>query len=150
MWGLGFNFASYHGNGNVAGLASGSDGSINAVYEYGPFGEGIRVTSSLAKTNLTIRFSTKYMDDESELAYYGYRYYKLSMGIWIRRDSAGERGGLNLYGFCRNSPIESIDVLGLNSATDVHEVWSGKNIQWFLASFGGIGKLFIAAHRFQH
>jgi len=37
-----------------------------------------------------IRFSTKYDDDESDLLYYGYRYYKPSTGTWLSRDPLGE------------------------------------------------------------
>ena len=43
-------------------------------------------------------------DDETELLYYGYRYYNASTGRWISRDPIDEQGGLNLYGFvCRQS-----------------------------------------------
>jgi hypothetical protein len=38
----GTHFASYDGNGNVVALASATDSSISARYEYGPFGEVIR------------------------------------------------------------------------------------------------------------
>ncbi len=108
-----FHFAGYDGNGNVAGLVGGATGTINAAYEYGPFGEPLRVTSSLAKTNLTIRFSSKYTDDESDLIYYGHRYYTPSMGRWINRDPIEEQGGLTLYGFVKNNAPNSFDRFGL-------------------------------------
>jgi hypothetical protein len=38
----------------------------------GPFGEVIRATGPMAKTN-PFRFSTKYQDDQTDLLYYGYR-----------------------------------------------------------------------------
>ena len=78
----------------------------------GPFGEVIRSTGPMAKAN-PIRFSTKYDDDESDLLYYGYRYYKPSTGGWLSRDPADEEGGENLYGFVANSPINDADGLGL-------------------------------------
>jgi hypothetical protein len=56
-------------NGNVAGLVNGHSGVISAWYEYGPFGEPIRVSGSMGKAN-PIRWSTKYMDDTSEFVYY--------------------------------------------------------------------------------
>ena len=34
--------------------------------------------------------STKYFDDETELVYYGYRYYNPGTGRWTRRDPIGE------------------------------------------------------------
>ena len=83
------------------------------LYVYGPFGEVIRSTGPMAKAN-PIRFSTKYQDDESDLLYYGYRYYKASTGTWVSRDPKEERGGDNLYCFIRNSPENHIDRLGLD------------------------------------
>jgi hypothetical protein len=59
-------FPAFDGNGNVAGLINAADGTGSASYEYGPFGETIRLTGLLAKNN-PIRFSTKYQDDESDL-----------------------------------------------------------------------------------
>ena len=40
--------------------------------------------------------STKYFDDETELAYYGYRYYSPEMGRFISRDPIGERSKKSL------------------------------------------------------
>jgi RHS repeat-associated protein len=62
----------------------------------------------MAKAN-PIRFSTKYQDDESDLLYYGYRYYKPSTGTWLNRDPKGEDGGLNLYVNVGNNEISRVD-----------------------------------------
>ena len=78
----------------------------------GPFGEVIRQTGPMAKVN-PIRFSTKYQDDESDLLYYGYRYYKASTGTWVSRDPSGEKNGKNLYGFAENNAPNKFDTLGL-------------------------------------
>jgi len=59
------------------------------------------------------RFSTKYYDAEIGLYYYGYRYYSPSMGRWLNRDPIEEQGGLNLYGFVGNNPVDRWDFLGL-------------------------------------
>jgi len=89
----------------------------------GPFGEVIRQTGPMAKAN-PIRFSTKYQDDESDLLYYGYRFYKPSTGTWSSRDPIEEHGGKNIYAFVQNNPVGHIDVLGQhinvhNHTTDV-------------------------------
>jgi RHS repeat-associated protein len=68
----------------------------------------------MAKLN-PFRFSTKYDDDETDLLYYGYRYYNPSTGRWISRDPIGEKGGYNLYVFTDGDPINYLDVLGLNA-----------------------------------
>jgi RHS repeat-associated protein len=109
----GVHFAANDGNGNVAALVKGTDGTISAQYEYGPFAEPIRVTGAMGKTN-PIRFSTKYTDDESDFLYYGFRYYYPSTGRWIIRDLIVERGGANLYQFINNVGPNGWDLNGLN------------------------------------
>jgi RHS repeat-associated protein len=110
-------FVAFDGNGNVAGLVNAGDGTLLAQYEYGPFGEVIRATGPMAKAN-PFRFSTKYQDDETDLLYYGYRYYSASTGRWLSRDPIGERGGSNLYRFNVGNPISHIDKLGLLTETE--------------------------------
>ena len=58
------------------------DDRRGANYEYGPFGEVLRVSGSQSAQN-PFRFSTKFTDDESGLVYYGYRYYNPYWGRWI-------------------------------------------------------------------
>jgi RHS repeat-associated protein len=67
----------------------------------------------MAKAN-PFRFSTKYQDDETDLLYYGYRYYSASTGRWVSEDPIGTRGGPNLYGFVANTATDRIDRLGLD------------------------------------
>ena len=104
------SFPAFDGNGNVAALVNAADGTTLANYEYGPFGEPIRITSSMAKNN-PFRFSTKYQDDESDLLYYGYRYYKPSTGSWLSRDQADSEN--NPYLFTKNNALSAYDSLGL-------------------------------------
>jgi RHS repeat-associated protein len=66
----------------------------------------------MAKAN-PFRFSAKYQDDETELLYYGYRYYSASTGRWLSRDPLGERGGINLLGLGQEDVVNGIDSLGL-------------------------------------
>ena len=105
-------FAAYDGNGNVTGLIDGTTGTTSSQYEYGPFGETIRLTPN-ANNQSPFRFSTKYTDDESDLLYYGFRYYNPSTGRWLSRDPLGEQGGVNLHGFVGNNPANETDILGL-------------------------------------
>jgi RHS repeat-associated protein len=60
---------------------------------------------SVAKSTENQRFS-------GVAKYYGYRYYHPQTGRWINKDPIEESGGLNLYGFVGNDPINSIDVMG--------------------------------------
>jgi RHS repeat-associated protein len=95
----------------VARLVNVADGSTVVQYEYEPFGEVLRATGLIAKTN-PFRFSTKYQDDESDLCYYGFRYYSASTGRWLSRDPFEETGGYNLYSIDNNDDISKIDMLG--------------------------------------
>jgi|GEM_PF-1533672 len=110
------HFVAYDGNGNIKGLVNAADGTISARYDYGPFGELIRQTGPMSKAN-PIRFSTKYTDDETDLLYYGYRYYNPSTGRWLSRDPINEKGGLNLYVFLGNDGVDRVDFLGLRKVT---------------------------------
>ena len=105
-------FPTFDGNGNVTALVNAQDGGITAQYEYGPFGEVLRATGSMAKINV-FRFSTKFQDDEGDLLYYGYRYYNSAVGKWLSRDASGEGVTPNLYCPVKNSLLNSADFLGL-------------------------------------
>jgi len=85
---------------------------LAAQYDYGPFGEVLHLTGPSARAN-PFRFSTKYQDDESDLLYYGYRYYNASTGRWLSRDPLEEQGGNNLYNMVGNDSVDSFDILGM-------------------------------------
>jgi len=104
-------FLAYDGNGNTAALANAADGTIAARYEYGPFGEPIRTSDGGAKEN-PFRFSTKFSDDESDLVYYGYRFYSPIAARWQTRDPIGESGGQHLYTFVQNDALNQVDPTG--------------------------------------
>ncbi len=112
-----YHFTAYDESGNITALVK-SDGSTSANYEYDPFGQTIRITGSLAKAN-PLRFSTKFTDDETDLIYYGYRYYHPSLGRWINRDPIGEDGGIDIYAFVLNNPINGIDTDGRVTFADL-------------------------------
>jgi RHS repeat-associated protein len=119
---------AYDGNGNVVALfdgaaSGGSAGSCVAAYEYNPYGEFLRCEGSYARTN-PFRFSTKFTDDDTGLVYYGRRYYSPSQGRFLGRDPKMEKGGLNLYGFVTNNPINSWDYLGMEP--DYHPTTPGE------------------------
>ena len=100
------------GNGNIVAYHNAADGTLSAEYDYGPFGERLQATGPL-HDQFPHRFSTKYQDPETRLLYYGHRYYNPETGRWLSRDPIGEDGGLNLYGFVGNDPVNFVDLLGL-------------------------------------
>jgi RHS repeat-associated protein len=104
------HFCAYDGNGNIVALSAASDGSATARYEYGPFGEPIRMTGPAAPLD-PFRFSTKRTCNTTDLVLYEYRVYKPSIGRWANRDPIEEEGGLNLYAYVGNDPVNEFDPL---------------------------------------
>jgi RHS repeat-associated protein len=117
----GVHFCAFDGNGNVETLVNSANGDIVATYAYGPFGEALRATGVMAKINC-FRFSTKYQDDETDLLYYGYRYFKAAEGVWLDRDPIEEQGGVNLYSFGFNDSINGIDTDGRDTVSLVYRI----------------------------
>jgi len=122
----GTHFVAYDGNGNVMALFSATTGTDTARYEYGPFGEPIRITGPVAALN-PFRFSTKRTDNTTDLVLYEYRVYSPTLSRWPNRDPLGEpgfellrgkkpsflAGGPNKHLFVQNNPVSIIDPLGL-------------------------------------
>jgi len=108
----GTQFAAYDGNGNIVALSAASDGSATARYEYGPFGEPIRITGPAAALK-PFRFSTKRTDPTTDLVLYEYRIYNPSAGRWLCRDPLGEEDGAARYVFVAQEPVNHWDYPGL-------------------------------------
>ena len=51
----------------------------------------------------------------SGVRYYGFRFYSPGQGRFLNRDPIEEAGGLNLYAFVGNDPVNAMDFLGLSA-----------------------------------
>jgi len=105
---------AYDANGNVTEYVD-SSGNAVAHYAYDAYGNTIAQSGPMAP-NMTQRFSTKYYDGEylgTDMYRYEQRIYAPRLHRWLSTDPIGERGGLNLYGFCGNDPINKWDYLGM-------------------------------------
>jgi RHS repeat-associated protein len=104
--------AYYHtdGSGNVTALVDSAQ-QVAARYQYDPYGNLLGLSGSMAEAN-AYRFSSKEFHATSGLYYYGYRFYAPSLQRWINRDPIGEWGGVNLYCFVANDPLDLFDTLG--------------------------------------
>ena len=108
-------YPTFDGNGNVSEYLT-SAATFAAHFEYDPFGNTVVNTDSAEL--FTYRFSTKPLDSETGLYYYGYRYYDPVTGRWPSRDPIEEQGGKNLYVFVRNCVTDRWDILGCSEDCD--------------------------------
>src|SRR5947199_3230180 len=89
-----------------------------ASYRYDPYGNIISSGGGPLSSANVYRFSSKEIHPNSGFYYYGYRFYDPGLQRWLNRDPVGERGGLNLYRFCKHRPVMEVDPLGLSPCTD--------------------------------
>jgi RHS repeat-associated protein len=99
----------YDGKGNVTAVIDSNQNPV-ATYAYDEFG---KVASKTGTLDQPFQFSTKFFDNETGLNYYGYRFYSPALGRWISRDPLEEEGGINLYAFVENDPVNGVDPWGL-------------------------------------
>ena len=88
-----------------------STGAIVWEAQYLPFGKVVVSPSSTIHNN--IRFPGQYYDPETGLHYNWHRYYDPETGRYLTPDPIGLAGGINLYGYTLNNPINKIDPKGL-------------------------------------
>jgi RHS repeat-associated protein len=97
-------------NGNITDYVN-TNGAVVAHREFDAYGNTLVAIGAMVN-DFHFWFSSKYLDQETGLYYYGYRYYSPELGRWPSRDPIGEVGGLNQYGFLGNYPVSAIDPLG--------------------------------------
>jgi RHS repeat-associated protein len=110
----------YDGNGNAITWVNATTGALAGALEYGAFGESVLATG--VGVTQSYGFSTKYLDRETGMNYYGLRYCNPYTGRWLNRDPAGEAGGINWYGMLTNDPVNKLDYLGLWSDTEHYDL----------------------------
>ena len=129
----------YDANGNITAYVNAS-GAVVARYTYDCFGNVISSSGEQAG-DFRFGFSTKCQDEATGLLLYEYRCYSPVLGRWMTRDPIGERGGLNLYGFCESDPIDNYDYLGLMISPivippDPRNAWMAFSVLYFRARKG--------------
>ncbi len=96
---------------------------------YMPFGEAV-ITTETVKNNF--RFPGQYYDQETGLHYNYHRYYDPAVGRYISADPIGIKGGINLFAYVENNPVNSIDPMGL-SGCGPGERWG----DWLIPDYPG-------------
>ncbi len=96
-------------------MATDTSGNVVGEYAYTTFGEQL---SSVGDFVPRFTFSSKERD-ASGLVYHGFRYYCPVLCRWLNEDPIRESGGLNLYQFCWNDPVNRVDPWGDNPIKEV-------------------------------
>jgi len=102
-------------------LVNATDLAMRARYDYDPYGKRTKLAGDL---DCDFGFTGHY-EHPTGLTFAPLRAYDSRLGRWLSRDPLGEEGGINLYGYVGNSPVNSWDSLGL-SEKDAYEIVVGR------------------------
>ena len=98
-------------NMNVTALLN-STGSCLARWTYDSYDQPTRTYGSSDYSN-EILFAGYRYDSETGLYHVRHRAYHPGLGRWLNQDPIGELGGINLYAYVLNDPLNLIDPYGL-------------------------------------
>lgn len=121
-----FYYYLYNLQGDVIALADASTGKLVATYTYDAWGKIVKINDKspdeVASTNIAninpFRYRGYYYDTETGLYYLETRYYDPDTGRFINEDVFVTTDyinslGSNLFAYCNNNPINSVDKYGM-------------------------------------
>ena len=109
----GANIYYYHadGLGSIVALTD-TTGSVVQTYSYDSFGNMTKTTD----ISQPYTYTGREHDPETGLYFYRARYYDPKAGRFLTRDPIGFKGGINVYAYVKNNPINKKDPRGLIDA----------------------------------
>lgn len=106
----------YDGLGSTRQLTD-DNGAVVASYTYDGYGNPI--SSSGAITNMYGFTGEQQYGEADNLVYLRARYYEASLGRFINRDPIRYGGGMNMYVYVHNNPINFVNPLGLVTSNEI-------------------------------
>jgi RHS repeat-associated protein len=97
-------YAQQDAQGSVVAITD-ATGKLTTRYAYGPYGESSTLTG-------VARFTGRRIDPETGLYYYRARMYSPALGRFLQQDPIGTSGGVNLYAYVGNDPVNLVDPMG--------------------------------------
>ena len=101
-------FGGQLGSYNNGGFVANTQDAVGWSGQFGGYTDQETVTPPGAGTDPLKRFP---------LVLLGHRYYDPGAGRFLNRDPEGMEGGVNVYAYCRNNPINRADPSGLDGVT---------------------------------
>ena len=99
--------------GSVRELVNVGDLAMRARYDFDPYGQRTKLGGDL---DSDFGFTGHYEHLPTGLTLAPFRAYSAPLGRWLSRDPIGEEGGLNLYGYVSDNPINNYDVFGFDES----------------------------------
>jgi RHS repeat-associated protein len=103
---------------SVIALADAS-GTVVESYEYDAWGNptvcdasGSEISNGQSQVGNRYLWQGREYDYETRLYYFRARWYNPETGRWLSKDPIGISGGLNMYVFCGNNPVNFVDPFG--------------------------------------
>jgi RHS repeat-associated protein len=96
---------------NITSVVRASDNSVQASYDYTPFGT-LR-SGWFDNVGNSLQFAARQYDTETGLIYFRARYYDPQVARFVSEDPLGLGGGINPYVYAGNDPINASDPSGL-------------------------------------
>ena len=97
------------------------NGAVVWSAKYSSFGQAFVDQASTVENNL--RFPGQYYDVETGYHYNYHRYYDPQIGRYLRTDPIGVDGGINLFVYCLNDPVNLVDPEGLRTIGRPQQRW---------------------------
>ena len=116
--------------GTVHGFADAS-GNLFETYAYDAWGNVLTMLdgNGLPISNQQSQIQNRFLFQGREYSYatglvnFRLRWYDSATGRWLSKDPIGISGGLNLYAFCGNDPVNYVDPLGLKVVNNSGVTW---------------------------
>jgi RHS repeat-associated protein len=105
--------------GSITSLTDSAGATAN-TYTYDAFGNQPSSTEAVANP---FRYTAREFDSETGLYYYRARYYDSQARRFLSEDPIGLNGGINLYAYVGNNPLNLIDPLG-QAPPDGHHLFA--------------------------
>ncbi|MHB1176596.1 MAG: RHS repeat-associated core domain-containing protein, partial [Sulfuriferula sp.] len=120
----------HDGLGSIVGVTN-NLGGTDATQRFDAWGNQIASTGTQTRYGYTGR-----EPDETGLIYYRARYYDSTIGRFVSRDPIGLGGGINLYTYVGNNPVNLTDPLGLQAQSPLILAQGGNYFQTTLTDVG--------------